>query len=330
MSKINYTCLAGVALQGRIAALVILVGGQLGACKPQQESSPGRQPGRTSYDTAPIDVTGFPANKEVSRHILYMSFGEAAARLGSVTFEARSNFVFSRSAKEYEQSDSYSITQDSRGNFHVLLNTPNNQTEVYLVGETVYVRQDTGHLRHKPRRNVESESWCELAFASLHQQLELFQPRLSMVDPHPEKIEGRSAVRYQLVLADQAQPPLWQAHEAPNTLLPVAPPARWRELARPLDLRGRLWLDAASGVITRISLEGRLEIADRDVRPTQLTIHYEAAMTSIGKAASIHAPKSVDEFSRRPRPHNLLGFFRKQLESAAAATHLSPPGHKER
>ncbi len=288
------------------------------ACDGGNGATAAQHPGKVVYDTSPIDITGFPDDGDVLRRILYMPFGEAATRLGSLTFEARSSFVFSRGAEEYEQSDVYSVTQDSRGNFHVVLDTPKSKVEIYLVGETVYVRQNRGHLRHKPRRDVEAESWCELVFASMVQVLELFRPRLTMVDPKPSMVDDRQAIRYRLELADKGEPLPWPTDSVPDTRLPVAPLARWRELARPLDLRGALWLDAASGSLSRISLKGRIEIADRKVRPTQLEIHYDAAVTNVGKVGSIEPPESIAEFRRIPRPRGLLDFFADRLEKAQA------------
>lgn len=304
-----------------ILAHVVGVAVAMSACAGDDSSSADQRRGKISYDTSPIDVTGFPNDADVLRRILYMPFGEAAMRLGSLTFEARSSFVFSRSAEEYEQSDVYSVTQDSRGNFHVTLDTPKSRVEIYLVGETVYVRQNHGHLRHKPRRGIEAETWCEFVFTSMHQVLELFRPRLSIVDPKPSMVDTRQAIRYRLELATRepsGEPLPWPTESVPDTRLPVAPPARWRELARPLDLRGALWLDAASGSLSRLSIKGRIEIADREVRPTQLEIHYEAAVTDVGKVAAIEPPESIAEFRRVPRPHGLLDFFADRLDDSSA------------
>ena len=269
---------------------------------------------QASHDTSPIDASAFHVDSNVTRHVLYMPFGEAAARLGSLKFEARSHFVFSRGGEEYEQNDIYTATQDSLGNFHVVLDTPHSQIELYLVGETVYVRHDKGHLRHKPRRDVEAEAWCELAFSSVRQALEVFQPHLQFLDPRPDKTTKRQTVRYTLALSDEAKAPTEPAAPLPKTALPVPPPARWRELARPLDLQGSIWLDVASGVMTRVALEGRLEIADRQVRPTQVSLRFDAAITDAAKVPAVKPPESIAEFRRKSRPRDMLGFFEEHLD----------------
>ena len=248
-----------------------------------------------------------------------MSFGEAAARLGSLTFEARSHFSFSRGGEEYEQNDIYTVTQDSLGNFHVILDTPNSQIEYYLVGGTVYVRYDKGHLRKKPRRDIETTAWCEIAFSSVRQVLQLFQPCLKFTDPRPDRATtGRPAIRYTLTLDEEGNQPLVSpTPQVVETPLPVAPPARWRELARPLDLQGHIWLDDATGILYRAALQGRIEIADRQVRPTQLSLRFEAAIKDAGKVAAVSVPESVPEFRRKRRPREQLSFFRQYLEPDA-------------
>ncbi len=274
--------------------------------------APGR-PGQ-DYDTRPIDVTAFPADPGVVQRVLDMPFGEAAARLGSLAFEGRSHVVFSRGAEEYEQHDVYRARQDSRGDLHAVLDTPASQVEVYLVGETLYIRHDKGHLRMKSRRDVDSEPWSEIAFGSWQQSLALFGRRIGLSDPTPDSAAGREAVRYRIALVDTGGAVAWPLARPPHFRLPVAAPARWREQATPLDLRGQLWLDTASGVVTRLSMSGRLEVADRAVRPTELTVHFEGVVSDVGKVAAVKPPSAVPEIRREKRDPDPLSFFREHLD----------------
>ncbi|MBI3180480.1 MAG: hypothetical protein HYZ27_12515, partial [Deltaproteobacteria bacterium] len=215
------------------------------------------------------------------------------------------------------QHDVYRARQDSRGDLHAVLDTPQSQVEVFLVGETLYVRHDEGHLRMKSRRDVDNEPWTEIAFGSWQQALALFGRRLGLSDPTPEPVAGREAVRYSLALVEPERAVAWPLSRPAHFRLPVAAPARWREQATPLDVRGHLWLDLASGVVTRLSLSGRLEIADRAVRPTQLTVHYEGAVSDVGKVAAIKPPTAIPEIRRDKRPSDPLGFFREHLDEPA-------------
>lgn len=302
--------LGGALLSGAFFAAVT-------GCDHGASETPAFRPGRMVYNTDPIDLNDFAPSLTTQRRVLHMQFGEAAARLGSLRFKAQSEMSFRRGNDSYEQRDDFLAEQDASGNFHVKLGTPRGQVEVYLVGESFFVRQDQGRLRNKPRREVEAEAWCDLAFASLRQSLELFRPGLTFNAAGAEDVGGRPAVHYRLSLGE---PPQTEALPPPPVVLPVSPPAKWRELARPLDLKGSLWVDSQTGVVLKADISGRLEIADRDVRPTQLTVRYRGAMEAIGKVEPLEAPPSVPEYRREAPPRDLLSFFRD---------HLPPPEPEE-
>jgi len=276
------------------------------------------------YDTGAIAVDKLATDANVLAHVLYMPFGEAATRLPSLKYTAHSTFVFSRGTEEYEQTDTSTVVQDSQGDFHVVLSTPGSELEVYLVGDTLYVRQDQGLLRHKPRRDVEANNWTDVAFSSARKAVELFQPRLKLAEARAETVAGRAATRYNLTLAANSADSLTIPEPLPTTTGAVAPPARWRELARPLDLRGFLWVDNATGVLMKVSITGRLEIADRQVRPTQLELRFDSEIQDVGKVASVKAPESVAEFRRTARPKNLLSFFADHLDEDPANAAAKP------
>ena len=297
-------------MKTRVLCLAVLViAGQWGCRDPQKKQF---RPGRATYDTSPIAVDAFLTDAAVRRHILYMPFGEAGLRLGSLRYEASSEFVFSRGADVHEQRDVHRVSQDAEGNFHTYIDTPETQMEVYLLGDDLYVRYDRGQLRKKSRRQVETETWTELAFAGFHQVLELFRPRLRFSDATPEKAAGRQMIRYKVSLGEPEDAPLTVA-DIPASVLPVAPLPRWREIARPLHLTGSIWVDGETGVVLRSKLDGRLEVSDRGVRPTELRLRYDSIIRDIGKVAGIEVPESVPEFRREIPPRDLLGFFREHL-----------------
>lgn len=287
------------------------------ACSGGADERPPFRSGRPSYDTTPFDLTGFADDRDLQYRILSMPFGEAAARLGSLRFDAVSNFEFSRGGEIYEQRDTSAVQQDVEGNFHIKLETPTSQVEFYLAGEDVYVRLDRGQLRKKARREVETEATCEIAFAAIHQTLDLFRPRLLFVDATPSDIDGRPVMRYSLALGKAGQPSPAVSTDGSaypgSNLLPVAPPPRWRELARPLDVNGKIWIDRPTGVVLKSEVRGRFEIPDRDVRPTQLTLAFSAAISKIGAVNSVEVPNSIPESRRRAPPRDLLSFFRDHL-----------------
>ena len=306
--------------------LVVLAAALAGGCRDHAARPIGA---RSGVFASTINVAVFPQDAAVAASILRMPFDEVAERLGSLSFEARSFFVFNRGGEEREQTHLGRLTQDASGNFYVFSDTGPSQLELYLIGESVLVRQDKGNLRKKPRREANTEFWRELVWSSVRQSLGVFSPRLRFVDPRPDTAAGHQATRYRVALAPEGEVGVEIPPEAAE--LPKSPTSRWRELARPLALSGSMWIDAATGVMLKVKIEGRLEVADRDVRPTQVTLRFDAAVTKPGTVAAITAPEGITEYERTPPPGDPIGFFRADLEQAGPAAVLpattSAPAH---
>lgn len=298
------------------------------ACKKEARRGPGSR--GTGDEVSPIDLSAFPADAGVTARVLRMPFDEAAQRLGSLEFEGRTFFVFNRGGEERELTHLGRLTQDAAGNFHITSDTGQNQVELYLIDENVYVRQDKGKLRRKPRRDVSTEAWRDLVWSSVQQTLGLFAPRLRLIDARPDTAAGRPAIRYRISLAPEGETGVSLPAAVPP--LPLAPTSRWREIAHPLSATGSLWVDSATGVVLKVKVEGRLEVADRDVRPTQLTLRFDGSVTKPGAVSAVVAPESVPEYERTPPPADPLSFFRADLKEAGAGavvpgpTTPTPPG----
>lgn len=268
------------------------------------------------FDTSAIRIDAFADDPGVRHRIIAMPFGEAAARLGSLHFESRTHFAFTQAqGHSYEQSDKASVHYDSVGNVHVVSATPAAQLELITAGDKVFVRYDTGQLRQKTRRDVDIDELPEKAFAGIHQMLNLFA-NVAYVDAHPDTLGGRRVTRYRLK-NDGSQAPDAPAAVPPSGVrLPAAPPGRWREEARPLDLAGTLAIDAQTGVLLEAELDGRLEIRDAAVRTTILVVHHSHAVSEAGSAGNVRAPtRYIAEFRRPIRPRDPLAFFRENLGS---------------
>ncbi|MCK5688568.1 hypothetical protein KAI87_04815 [Myxococcota bacterium] len=274
--------------------------------------SGGGRPEEQEWDISAINIDTMGENDNEKRRVLYMTFGEASARLGSFRFEATSYFNFDRGKTTYDQSDHYLLERDGLGNMHGRLVTPQNETEYYLIGETLYVRQDMGHLRHKKRQDSEATFWPELIFASLGESVELFSQGLILENPNATLFDNRQTTRFQLRVDSLSKTNLGKIDRKKRSL-PIAPTSHWRTLAKPLDLTGHLWVDNQNGVPIKIKMEGRLDISDRAVRQTELKVKFEAAISEIGAVKPIEAPKNRAEYTRKRKPRNLLNFFKHKL-----------------
>lgn len=104
--------------------------------------------------------------------------------------------------------------------------------------------------------------------------------------------------------------------------LPAAPPGRWREQAKLVDLAGAIAVDNDTGVMLQAEVDGRLEIRAEAARPTMLTLHHAHVITEAGRAGNVRAPSRVTAEFRRPlRQRDPLAFFRDQLAGTPP-----PPG----
>lgn len=303
-----------------LTALFWLVcGAALGGCSRDDRGAaiPRHRP--QSFDTSALDLTDFAESTKLQHRVLYMPFGEVAARLGSVRFEGSSSFTFSRGSERYEQQDTYDVAQDAGGNFSVRLSTPHGSVEFYLVGEEAFVRLDRGHVRANDRPELGSEAWTEIAWSSMAQALEPFRPRLALTDAAQETIGGREAIRYRLALAGADVSAPQRLESVPDTPLPQRPAPAWRQSAKPLELEGTLALDRDTGVVLRLKVAGRLEIPDPKGRPTELVLRYQGGLADVGKVTEIRAPKSRPEYRVQPRVRDALSFFRRHLDPPPAA-----------
>jgi len=288
------------------------------ACNETPQSEQLFQPGRAQHNTGKIDISAFTKDPAIRHRVSEMPFGEMAARLGSLRFEAQTRFTFSQGGSEYEQEDTYTIVHDASENFRVNMVTPRNAIDFYLIGEDVYIRQDKGQMRQKPRRQVNAEQWEETAFAVVRETLALFHPRLSFSDPAQGDVYGRAATGYRLGLSDP-QP------DAAKPAPPTVAPARWREVAQPLDLEGRYWVDNETGAFLKAELAGRLDVVDREVRPTQLLISLQAAVLEVARVKPLQPPEAVPEYKRTVPPRDLVSFFRPYLPEPAPEEEQKQP-----
>lgn len=268
---------------------------------------------RAEISSRPIAADHLDSELELRNAVLTMPFGEVAARLGSLRFEATSRMRFSQGSRQLEQTDRYSTHRDDRGNFHTVVETQQGRVEVIGIDDDFFVRQNQGHFRRKPNREVQSqERWEELAWSSFRGAFEPFFGRLVLETGRRETLNGRRSLRYRLRLARDASTP------GPVRLrggaLASPPPSIWREHAEALALQGDVWVDDETAVVLKADFEGRLQLGDQGLSRRELTLSYQGAVVAIGAAPRVEAPKrSLAEFGRQARPADRLSFFRDRI-----------------
>lgn len=290
-----------------LATCVVAVG-----CKSDRAatSSTTHRPNR--YDTTPIALGDFADTPKVQRRVLYMPFGEAAARLGSLELNAKVTTTWTAGSREHTQDDIYMVREDANENVAALLDTGLNQIELYTVNRELYIRQDHGHMRHVDIHDFQAPSWPDIAWSSIAEALEPFRPALRFGDGRDASVAGRSAYRYDLALAPRDVQDNVKVDGMPTTQLAVAPPAGWREHATPRELTGSLYVDKETGVPLKLSLSGRVSIDD-DGRSAQLQLKYDGEVKDVGRVATVPVPESIPEYRIATPPADPVSFFREHL-----------------
>lgn len=291
-----------------LAALLLL-----SACKGDKTAANLDPHKPVTFDTSAIDVDDFEKSPKVQRRSLYMPFGEAAARLGSLELEAQSTIKLTSGTRDSEQADTYVVRQDAKENLYVRLDTPGNQIEVSIVDRKTYIRQDKGQMRVADNHDFQAPGWSDIAWSSIPQALEPFRPGLRFSQGRQARVGDREAMRYDLGLTQAEPDSKPKVDNLQPTTLAVAAPASWRERAKARELTGALYIDKATGTPLKLSLSGRLTVDEKDGRTTELSLAYEGTVKNVGKVAAIVAPKAIPEFRIATPPADPVSFFREHL-----------------
>ncbi len=300
----------GISAFGCALAALFAISG----CKGDTASSTIAPHKPVTFDTSPIDVDDFEKSAKVQRRCLYMPFGEAAARLGSLELEASSVIKLTAGSRDSEQADTYLVRQDPNDNLYVRLDTPGNQIEVSIVDRKTYIRQDKGQMRVADNHDFQAPGWSDIAWSSMAQALEPFRPALRFSQGRAARVGDREAVRFDLGLTQPDPDGKPKVDTLPPTTLAVTAPAGWRERAKPRELTGSLFIDKATGTPLKLSVSGRLAIDEKEGRVTEMALTYEGAVKNVGKVAKITAPKAIPEFRIATPPADPVSFFREHLD----------------
>ena len=219
------------------------------------------------------------------------------------------------------QTSEYLAQQDTLGNFKIQYKSPHDRVEVHQVNDMFFIRHGLGNTRHKPRRDINSDQWGQLAFASISQSLEPFRPQLQFSPPTETSFGGREAFKFTLSLENKPTPRAVAPQDLPPQMLHVNMPSKWREYSRPVSLTGQLLIDKATGVLVSSNFIGALEIIEEEGEPIQLDIAYTSNIRDVGQVHPIKVPQnSIPEHSRDKPSRRPLSFFKKHLPPPAEET----------
>lgn len=259
-----------------------------------------------SQKLPPQDAADNPA---IARRILGMGAAETTERIGAHRDSSTVDWEWTQAGKNVRLKETRELVSTAggmSGDFHAKLsNTNNSGLEVMRVGGRVFARSTWGkdgesRFRERTRDRGMAERIREDAFGALKDLDQLFQGRLKLTaQSSADNTAGyldRTAWKYSVSLADSAA-------EAGSKLPPVATPKNgvdettkrrqhFYDARVPVSLQGDLWVDAQTSVVLKSHIVGKLTVkGEAGDGAAELRITVDSAMTDIGKAVSVSAPK---------------------------------------
>ena len=237
----------------------------------------------------------------LAQRVLSMGAAEVTERLGPNRFTGDVTFEWSSAGQRVKLSETRLLESAGGGvggDFHARLDNSRDQgLEVVRVHGQVFARSKYGKFRLRQRDRGIAERTREDSAGALRELVELFQRRIQLVPQGSVAVDGRPAYRYEIRLAESPGPNIQPAS------LPAAAYARggaddttrrrrlFSDKRQPRALTGELFVDAATAVVLRARLDGRLEVpAQAGVPAAQLHVLLEEHIQDVGKTPALRPP----------------------------------------
>ena len=245
----------------------------------------------------------------ISRRILGMGAAETTERIGPHTYAATITWEWASNGKNVRLKESRELLSGPggvSGDFIARMTNTNEQgVEVLRVGGKVYARSTygkdgAGKLRERRRDHGMAERIRDETSGAVRDFDNIFRGRLKLTAQGTSTLEGRTAWKYVVSLADAAPD---TGPKLPPLVVPkngVDETTRRRHLfydARtPRSLHGEVYVDAATSVVLKTRLDGRVGVKSTEPdagtpQDSELHLVLESSLTGIGQSPLIEAPK---------------------------------------
>lgn len=252
------------------------------------------------------------ASATLSRRILEMGAAETTERIGPHVYNASVTWDWTTEGKNVRLKEFRELLSGRggvSGDFIARMGNTNEQgLEVMRVGGKVFARSTygkdgAGQFRQRTRDRGMAERIREETSGALRDFDQLFRGRLKLNAQGTSTLEGRTAWKYAITLADA---PSEADSKLPNIASPKAGPDETTQRRRLFydtraakALQGEVYVDAETSVVIKARLDGRITVKgkpageDGGVATTDAELHLvvESALTNIGKQPVIDAPK---------------------------------------
>ena len=254
------------------------------------------------------------SDSRIGRRILNMDAAEVTERIGPHTYKATLSYEWAgpQGTVPVKLSETRTFRAGPggvSGDFHGLLENSRNQgLELMRVGGKVYARSQYGTFRQRLRdRGIAERTRAELTGA-LRDMDGLFRHRIQLRESGTVTYEGRTAWRYTVALD-----PNDSADTSGLNLPPLLEPKGGRDGStlrrqafftqrQPATLSGEVLVDAATSVVLKTRLDGRLSVPGSEHGgAADLRISLESALSEIGQDPKLQPPEDFLPDADKPQ-----------------------------
>ena len=251
-----------------------------------------------------LDAQKLASDPKLAHRVMDMGPAEVTERLGPHRFSAEVAFTWTAgkdSVKLTETRLLESAAGGVAGDFHARLDNSRDQgLEVVRSRGQVFARSKYGKYRLRQRDRGTAERTRDETAGALREMDALFQGRVELALEGSTSVEGRSAVRYTVRLADapaavkptRGETPPAVAYARGGLDEDTARRQRFIDHREPKKLSGEVVVDSATAVVVRAHLDGTLAVpGDKAVAPALLHVVLDERVKDVGKAIDIKPPE---------------------------------------
>lgn len=290
----------------------------LGACSGH---APKKRAGETPRAGVAPDAERFAQDRQTRGDILEMSLASAHARLGSFHYEGLTQIQVTAGSQKELARESSVIDIDAEGHRSIKIETPRRRIEQIFLGDAIYVRYGTGHMRQKTPREMDPQELGDGAFDALRQAFVTLGP-IAWEGPTDARLGATAVKRYvarEVAEHDDAEVQI--TSERLSDRLPKTPLGAWHKAAKISRLNARVDIDAAAGVVLDAKIAATFITQLERSEATEVVLTHERHLTQVGQVQPRRAPtRTVGEFRRILHDRNVLSFFRDALPKPAAGS----------
>ena len=265
--------------------------------------SPEAPPAVVASAKESLDPQKLASDSKLAHRVVDMGSAEVTERIGPHRFSAEVAFTWTAGKDTVKLTETRLLESAAggvSGDFHARIENSRDQgLEVVRARGQVFARSKFGKYRLRLRDRGMAERTRDETAGPLRELDGLFQGRMALALEGPTSVEGRSAFRYTIRLADAAgdkpargETPPAAGYARAGLDEDSARRQRFIDQRQPKKLSGEVVVDAATAVVLRAHLDGLVAVpGDKSVAPAQLHVVLDQRLKDVGKAIAIQVPE---------------------------------------